>query len=191
MARRPKSATRPRGTPRGPAPRASQRTRIEQRILAALERDARLSFAELGERVGLSKTPAWARVRDLERRGLIRGYHAQIAPAALGLEIHAFVHVKIRSVASDAFETAVNAHPAVLECHTTAGDADYLLHVLVASASSLDALLRFELSRLPGVEGISTTVALKTIKPRGFIMDCARYGETQAAERPATASRGA
>ena len=158
---------------------ALQRTRVEQRILFALEKDARLSFAELGTEVGLSKTPAWARVRDLEQRGLISGYHAEISPSGLGLEIHAFVHVSIRSLASEAFEAAVNEHPAVLECYTTAGDADYVLHVLVASASSLDALLRFELSRMPGVESISTTVALKTIKQRGFIMDCARYNESQ------------
>ena len=160
-------------------PGVLQRARIEQRILSALEKDARLSFSELGTQVGLSKTPAWARVRDLEQRGLISGYHAEISPSGLGLEIHAFVHVTIRSVASEAFEVAVNAHPAVLECYTTAGDADYVLHVLVASASSLDALLRFELSRMPGVESISTTVALKTIKQRGFIMDCARYNESQ------------
>ena len=191
MARRRKTPVQVRPGRAGTAQRSAQRTKIEQRILAALEKDARLSFAELGTRVGLSKTPAWARVRDLEQRGLISGYHAEIAPGALGLEIHAFVHVKIRSVASDAFESAVKAHPAVLECYTTAGDADYLLHVLVPSASSLDALLRFELSRLPGVESVATTVALKTIKPRGFIMDCARYGETQGLQRAATTSRGA
>jgi Lrp/AsnC family leucine-responsive transcriptional regulator len=181
MTQRKKSTGRGQG--RAPRPGTVQRTPVEQQLLAALEKDARLSFSELGSRVGLSKTPAWARVRDLEKRGLISGYHAEISPSALGLEIHAFVHVKIRSVASDAFESAVRSHPAVLECYTTAGDADYLLHVLVPSASSLDALLRFELSRLPGVESISTTVALKTIKPRGFVMDCARYGETHSAER--------
>jgi Lrp/AsnC family leucine-responsive transcriptional regulator len=183
MTRRRQAPGRARPTREGATQRSAQRTKIEQRILSALEKDARLSFSELGAQVGLSKTPAWARVRDLEQRGLISGYHAEIAPAALGLEIHAFVHVTIRSVASDAFEGAVKTHPAVLECYTTAGDADYLLHVLVASASSLDSLLRFELSRMPGVESISTTVALKTIKPRGFVMDCARHADAQATSR--------
>jgi Lrp/AsnC family leucine-responsive transcriptional regulator len=168
---------------RAAVPGSTQRKRTDHRILAALEKDARLSFSELGSEVGLSKTPSWARVRDLERRGLISGYHANISSAGMGLEIHAFVHVTIRSVASDAFEAAVKAHPAVLECYTTAGDADYALHVLVASASSLDALLRFELSRLPGVESVSTTVALKTIKERGFVMDCVRYSEAQTPPR--------
>lgn len=159
-----------------PAARPSSRPTVEARLLAALEADARLSFAELGERIGLSKTPTWARVRALEQAGTITGYRAEIDPATLGLELHAFVEVRLRAAQHAEFEAAVLAHPAVLECFTTAGQADYLLHVLVGGIGALDALLRDEISRLPGVERLATTVGMKTIKRRGRITDCATWG---------------
>lgn len=152
------------------------------RLLAALEADARLSYAELGERIGLSKTPTWARVRALEQSGVITGYRAEIDPATLGLELHAFVEVRLRPTLHAEFEQAVLRHPAVLECFTTAGQADYLLHVLVAGIGALDALLRDEVSRMPGVERLSTTVGMKTIKHRARLTDCAAW-----AARPARA----
>lgn len=147
--------------------------RQDAEILARLERDGRLSYADLGEHVGLSKSPTWSRVRALEERGVITGYRAIVEPAAIGLDIHAFVQVTIRSTMSREFEQAVVRHAAVLECYTTAGQADYLLHVLVPNVAALDTLLRNELSRMPGVEHVSTTVGMKTIKARGYVTDCA------------------
>lgn len=143
-------------------------------LLRALEDDARLSFGELGEKVGLSKTPCWSRVRDLEKRGIIKGYRAEIDPAAIGLQIHAFVQVTINSVKHSEFEAAVTRHPSVVQCFTTAGQGDYLLQVLVAGIEDLDSLLRAEISRLPGVQRLVTTVGLKTIKHRTTITGCLR-----------------
>jgi Lrp/AsnC family transcriptional regulator, leucine-responsive regulatory protein len=143
-------------------------------LLVALEQDGRLSHAELALVTERSKTATWSRVRELETRGVIAGYRADIDPAAVGLDIHAFVQVTIRSTLHAEFEQAVLRHWAILECYTTAGQADYLLHVLVADVSTLDSLLRTELSRMPGVERITTTVGLKTIKRRGMIMPCVR-----------------
>lgn len=154
--------------------RMSRNADLDGVLLAALEADARMSLAVLAEKVGLSKTPTWARVRSLEARGLISGYRAEIDPDALGLAINAFIHVTIRSTQYQEFERAVVAHPSVLECHTTAGDADYLVHVLVPNVERLDTLLRLEISRMPGVERISSTIGMKTIKRRGRIMDCLR-----------------
>lgn len=156
-------------------PAARRQPPTDAAILAALERDARLSFADLGERVGLSKTPTWARVRALEQAGAIAGYRAEIEPGALGLDLHAFVEVRIRSTQHREFEQAVLAHPAIIECYTTAGQADYLLHVLVASVGALDALLRDDVSRMPGVERLSTTVGMKTIKRGAMLTECARW----------------
>lgn len=65
--------------------------RIDWKILAELERDGRLSFADLSERVGLSKSPCWTRVRELEATGAIQGFSAQIDPAALGLAVQSYV----------------------------------------------------------------------------------------------------
>jgi Lrp/AsnC family transcriptional regulator, leucine-responsive regulatory protein len=146
---------------------------IDVTILKAIEADGRISFNELAEQVGLSKTPSWARVRELEKQKVITGYRAQIDPARVGLELHAFVQVTINAARHADFEAAVVRHKSVLECHATAGQADYLLHLLVSNITALDTLLRMDVSRMPGVQRIQTTVGMKTIKQRGAIMDCA------------------
>jgi Lrp/AsnC family transcriptional regulator, leucine-responsive regulatory protein len=148
--------------------------KIDQRILTFLEENARQSFARLGEQVGLSKTPCWQRVRDLERLGVIKGYRADIDSAQLGLKVEAFIQVTLSSVQHAQFEAAVMRHPAILQCFTTAGHADYLMHVLVAGIDELDSLLRMEISQLPGVQRIETTVCMKTIKHRTPITGCLR-----------------
>ncbi len=147
---------------------------IDRRLLTSLEENARQSFADLGEQIGLSKTPCWQRVRDLERSGVIRGYRADIDAAQLGLQVQAFVHVTLSSAQHAEFETAVIQHPAVLQCFTTAGQADYLVHILVAGIAELDNLLRMQISRMPGVQRIETTVCMKTIKHRSAITGCLR-----------------
>jgi len=162
---------------RGPAGSPSYRNdmdKIDHRILTLLEDDARQSFAELGEQVALSKTPCWQRVRELERSGVIRGYRAEIDSRRLGLQVEAFVQVTLSSVQHAEFEAAVLQHPAILQCFTTAGQADYLIHVLVEGIAELDSLLRMEISQLPGVQKIETTVCMKTIKHRAPITGCLR-----------------
>ena len=140
--------------------------KIDWRILSELEVDGRISFADLSDRVGLSKSPCWSRVRELEAKGAIQGYSAHVDPGALGLAVQCYASVRITLDGHEAFEEAVSAHPAVIECHTTAGDSDYLLRIFARSVEHLDDLLRHELSKLPGVHRVSTTVCLKTIKSR-------------------------
>jgi Lrp/AsnC family leucine-responsive transcriptional regulator len=146
--------------------------KIDWEIVRSLEQDARISFAELGQRVGLSKTPCWQRVRDLEHEGLIRGYRAELDAERLGLRVHAFVYVSIDSTRYLEFEAAVACHSAVLQCYTTAGQADYLMHVLVSEIAELDTLLRTQVSRMPGVQRVETTVCLKTIKSNAPLSGC-------------------
>jgi Lrp/AsnC family leucine-responsive transcriptional regulator len=148
--------------------------RVDEAILRLLEKDGRLSFSSLGQQIGLSKTPSWARVNALERNKVITAYRAEIDPAKLGLQMHAFVQVTINAARHADFEAAVLRHGSILECYTTAGQADYLLHVLVPGIAELDDLLRNEISRMPGVQRETSIVAMKTIKHRGLIMDCIR-----------------
>jgi Lrp/AsnC family transcriptional regulator, leucine-responsive regulatory protein len=143
--------------------------RIDLAILQALETDGRLSYADLGERVGLSKSPCWKRVQALEQAGAIQGYRAVLDPAALGLETTAFIQVTVAFDQHDAFEAAVMRHPRILSAHATVGEADYLLHVLAPNMPALDEFLRQELWRLPGVQRFVTTMAMRTIKPAGAI----------------------
>jgi len=139
-------------------------------ILARLESDARLSFAELGEAVGLSKSSCWKRVQALEQAGAIRGYRTLVDPAALGLDTVAFVAVTVAFDRHAEFEQAAIRHDLILACHATIGEADYLLRVITPSMAELDHLLRQELWRLPGVQRFTTTMAMRTIKSDGPLM---------------------
>ena len=143
--------------------------KLDLALLTRLEADARLSYAELGEATGLSKSAAWKRVQALEDGGVIRGYRAQIDPAALGLSTVAFVAVTVAFDRHDAFERAVVGHRLVLACHATIGEADYLLQAITASMAELDQFLREELWRLPGVQRFTTTMAMRTIKTDGAL----------------------
>lgn len=147
---------------------------IDRKIVDLLERDGRISFADLAEQVGLSKTPCWNRVQRLREAGVIAGFAAQLDPAALGLGVQSYISVTIGFDAHEHFEAAVCEHPAITECHTTAGSSDYLLRVYAASVEHLDDLLRHEISKLPGVQSSSTTICLKTIKSRGSLAELSK-----------------
>ena len=151
--------------------------RSDDAILRILEKDGRLSFNSLAEQIGLSKTPTWARVQSLEKKKVITGYRAEIDPVALGLELHAFVQVTITATRHADFEAAVTRHPSIIECYTTAGQGDYLLHVLVPGIAALDDMLRVDIARMPGVQRQTTTIGMKTIKRGASIAE-------RAARRP-------
>lgn len=160
-------------------------------ILAALEADGRQPFSAIAEQVSLSKTPCWARVQLLERSGAITGYRAVIDPSALGLKLTAFVEVQVEFGRHGDFEQAVNAHPAVVECYTTAGQADYLLLVMTSDVERLDSLLRDELCHLPGVRRFSTTVCLKRIKHDGALTRAASLITARSPAKPHDAKKEA
>ncbi len=113
------------------------------RILAELQRDARLPFAELGRRVGLSTPAAAERVRRLEESGVIEGYEARINPRALGLEVTAFVRIRVTGAETLARKLSKLAGELseVLECHRCTGDESFILKVSVASVAHLERLI--------------------------------------------------
>jgi Lrp/AsnC family leucine-responsive transcriptional regulator len=143
--------------------------KIDRVLIRLLERDGRLSYAELGERAGLSKAACWKRVQALEAQGVIKGYRAELDAAALGLTTLAFVQVSVAFDRHEAFERAVAAHPSVMACHATVGATDYLLQVIMPDMAALDDFLRQSLWRLPGVERFSTTLAMRAIKDAGWL----------------------
>lgn len=116
---------------------------LSLKILAELQRDARLSFAELGRRVGLS-TPATAeRVRRLEESGVIRGYEARIDAKALGKEVTAFVRMRLSGAETLArrLTKLASEWDEVLECHRCTGDESFILKVRVESVAQLEKLI--------------------------------------------------
>jgi len=114
---------------------------IDERILAELQENGRLTMKALAERVGLSSPAMIERVRRLEDRGVIAGYRAIVAPEALGRPITALVAAEVDRVNYDTFLDRVRSDPSVVECHRTTGDATFLVKVHVADTASLEALV--------------------------------------------------
>ena len=111
----------------------------DREILGELERDARISWAELGRRVSLTAPAARERVRRLERVGVIAGYHTKLDPARLGRGLGAFVRVATVSQArQDRLLEFVAERSEVVEAHALTGEDSYLLRVQVASPAELE-----------------------------------------------------
>ena len=141
---------------------------IDRRIVEILQHDGRLSNVDLAARIHLSPPQTLRRVKQLEERGVLRGYRALVRPATLGLGVTAFVSLNIEA---DAFgrvreiEALIRDFPEILECHTVSGDCDYLLKVVAADLKSLSQFLTDRLMQLPGVADIRSMICLEEIKP--------------------------
>ena len=142
---------------------------LDFRLLDALQRNGRSTFAELGALVGLKPPAVHDRVRRLESRGFVRGYTAQLDSRRLGYELVAFVSCFTTPDATyDAFTQAVGAHPEVCEIHSVAGDESFVLKVLTRSTAHLDEFLS-RLKSVPGLARSKTTIVLSTPFERGGI----------------------
>jgi Lrp/AsnC family leucine-responsive transcriptional regulator len=114
---------------------------IDRRILALLERDARLTYAEIGAGVGLAPSSVHDRVRKLEKTGVIKGYRAELDLAAAGLPITAFVSIALRPSSPHDVPGRVAEFDLVEACYSVAGDNSYVLLVRAPSTSDLEELL--------------------------------------------------
>ena len=142
---------------------------IDRRILQQLQVRARQTNVELADAVGLSPSACLRRVRELEERGVIAGYVALVAPAALGLGVSVMLNVTLErqiETALEAFERRIADWPEVMECYLMTGDADYLLRVVVADLPSYEHFLMHRLTRVPGIASIKSSFSLKQIVHR-------------------------
>jgi Lrp/AsnC family leucine-responsive transcriptional regulator len=136
---------------------------VDLAIVGMLTSNARATFAEIAERVGLSGPSTADRVRRLEERGILLGYSARVSPEALGLGMTAFIAVTLADNDSrHPFLAGVATIPQVVECHHVAGDDDYLLKVHVDGTRGLEVVISEQLKALPGVARTRTTVVLST-----------------------------
>ena len=139
----------------------------DRKILRALQENADYSMAELGEKVGLSHTPCWRRIKRLEADGVIRGRVTLLQGEKLDLavSVHAYITNKEHDEASLAeFEQSVLDLPEVVECYSTSGDKDYMLRIVVNSVDDYDKLLKNKLVSLPNVASVKSVFALKQVK---------------------------
>lgn len=140
---------------------------VEMTILEALQKDARLSSADLADKLNLSVTPTWRRVKKLEEAGLIRGYHALLDAKKLGFGIESFLMVSVHSHDErniQLFEAAVAAIDEVISCHMVSGGGDYLLHVVAKDMDSYSDFITRVAGTLPGVRETRSAFVLRTMK---------------------------
>ncbi|MCY3811026.1 MAG: Lrp/AsnC family transcriptional regulator [Gammaproteobacteria bacterium] len=140
---------------------------IDRRILSELQDNADLPMQELGDRVGLSHTPCWRRVKRLEERGIVKRRVALLDAEQLDLAVNVFVNVSLRRHQENAlnrFETAVQDVPEVVECYSVSGETDFLLRVVVADVTAYERLVKATLVHLPEVGNLTSTFALRQVK---------------------------
>ena len=141
--------------------------RIDRAILAVLVDDGRISNAQLAEKVGLSPSPCWQRVRRLEESGIIAGYTAIIDNARLGTSDIVLVEVALErhdEAVVEEFGKAMAALPEVLEVYLTAGEYDYLVKVAVNGTAGYEDFLRRKLYKVRGIRHSRSSFALRCLK---------------------------
>ncbi len=139
---------------------------IDRRILRVLQEDAKLSVAEIGERVGLSSTPCWKRIQRMEIDGVITGTVALVDQNKIGLGLSVFVSVESGDHSNawlKKFAEAVRSMPEVLELYRMAGDVDYMLRVVVADMESYDFFYR-KLIGAVALKNVTSRFAMEKIK---------------------------
>lgn len=130
--------------------------------------DGRLANTELADLVGLSPSPCLRRVRNLESRGVITGYHAAVDPAAIGRGFQVLLHVEMAlqdHATIEAFETEIARIEEVVECRRMFGHPDYLIWIAAADLGAYEQLYMAKLTSLPGVARTNSQFTMKTVKP--------------------------
>lgn len=178
--------------------------RKDRAILDLLQRDARMPLQQLAERVGLTTTPCWKRVKALEAAGVITGYGATVDRARVGLGLAVLAEINLTQHSErtvEEFERAVAACPEIVACYSTTGAADYTIQVLVPDIAAYERFLHETAFRLPGVTHVRSSVVLKQVKaervlpigdrPEPVPATAPRAAAAEKASRAATAARGA
>lgn len=141
--------------------------RYSLRILGELQRDARQTVQQIAEAVGLSSTPCWKRIKDMEASGVIQRYTALVDRERIGLNLAVIVEVNLTQHAEalvQRFEQAVAASPQIVRCVSTTGEADYMLTVLVEDIKRYEHFLHDTIFQLPGVTHVRSRIVLREVK---------------------------
>ena len=147
-------------------------SKIDLKILHELQREGRLTYSALAERVGLSTSPCMERVKKLERAGTIRGYSAQVDPSQLNAGLVVFVQIRLERKSKDIFrrfKLAASKLDQVQECFLVSGNFDYLIKARVADMSEYREFLGETLLTLPGVQESTSYVVMEEVKDSQFI----------------------
>lgn len=139
------------------------------KILEALQEDARQTVQELSRQVGLSATPCWKRIKDMEGEGVITGYTVQVDRKKVGLDLMVLAEVTLSQHTEKAvaqFEAEVEATAQIVRCYSTTGQCDYVLVILCPNIEAYDQFLKRDLFKLPMVGHVRSSVVLRELKQR-------------------------
>lgn len=142
-------------------------SRSDRRLLDELQRDTTLSQHELADKVGMSRTSCWRRIREFEEDGIIGKQVALLNPRKLGFQIHVLLSVAMvehTDANRDSFEGHVQSLPEVTECYSVSGDRDYVLQVVVRDMDAYNDFINSEILHHPAVRSASSTFALRRVK---------------------------
>ena len=140
---------------------------FSRKILTALQEDSRMTVQHISERVGLSATPCWKRIKEMEAQGVITGYTVKVDRKKVGLNLMVMAEINLsqhteKTVAE--FEAAVQATPHIVRCYSTTGQSDYVLMIMAADIEEYEQLLMRSLFKLPGVAHVRSSMVLREIK---------------------------
>ncbi len=147
-------------------------SKTDRKILSLLQKDGRMSVAEIGRRVGLTASPCADRIKRLESQGIITGYSARLSPTKLDAGLLVFVQVTLQRTAGDAFKTftdAIELIPEVEECHLVSGEFDFLVKARVKDMTHYKDLLAGSLLQLPNVQESKSYPVMESVVQRSGI----------------------
>jgi DNA-binding Lrp family transcriptional regulator len=141
--------------------------RIDRKILDILQKNSKITNAQLSKDIGLSPAPTLERVKKLEQAGIIKSYHATVDPATLGLGVSTFVHITLHGHNKkniDTFIKAINQVPEIVECHHITGSGDFILKVIAKDIGAYQQLMLDKVSEIDVVDSMQSMVILSTFK---------------------------
>ncbi|MEK8046437.1 Lrp/AsnC family transcriptional regulator [Ideonella margarita] len=141
--------------------------RYSLHILTELQRDSRQTVQQLADAVGLSPTPCWNRIKEMEAAGVIKGYTALVDREKVGLNLAVIVEANLSQHSEELvrrFEEAVATSPQIVRCLSTTGQADYIMTVLVADIKAYEQFLHDTIFKLPGVTHVRSSIVLRELK---------------------------
>ncbi|MDO6497515.1 Lrp/AsnC family transcriptional regulator [Photobacterium sanguinicancri] len=140
---------------------------VDRTLLRLLQQDGTLSLAELADKVNLTTTPCWKRLKRLEENGILRQRVALLDPILLGLSFTAFVQIKTSNHSKEWYNTLVEAvddFPEVMEFYRMAGEYDYMMKVQVADMAAFDQFYKKMVNSIEGLTNVTSTFAMEPLK---------------------------
>lgn len=140
---------------------------MDRKILRVLQDSPEISVADLAQKVGLSHTPCWRRIKQMEESGAIRERVVVLDPNIMGLGISVFANIRLKAhdeATLDAFEQTAQGRPEIVDCFSMSGESDYIVRVLVGSIDQYEQFLKKVLLHFPGVASVNSHFSLKCVK---------------------------